>query len=59
MNTKIPILLTILLIIPLTGWALGPELFDTPEQTPIDGGLGILAAVGGLYAVKKLKDRKE
>lgn len=30
-----------------------------PEQTPIDGGLGILAAVGGAYAIKKLRDRKE
>ena len=37
-----------------------PPMFpDEPEQTPIDGGLGILAAIGGTYAIKKLRDRKE
>lgn len=36
-----------------------PGLPNTPEQTPIDGGLGILAAAGGAYALKKLRDRKE
>jgi len=30
-----------------------------PQQTPIDGGLGILAAAGGAYAVKKLRDKKK
>lgn len=30
-----------------------------PSQTPIDGGLGLLAAAGGAYAVKKLRDRKK
>jgi len=35
-----------------------PILPSQPEQTPIDGGLGILAAAGGAYALKKLKDRK-
>jgi len=29
-----------------------------PQQTPIDGGLALLAAVGGAYAIKKLRDRK-
>lgn len=29
-----------------------------PEQTPIDGGLGILAALGGAYAIKKLRDKE-
>ncbi len=32
---------------------------NSPEQTPIDGGLGILAALGGAYAIKKLQDKKE
>ncbi len=36
-----------------------PGLPDDPEQTPIDGGLGILAAIGGAYAIKKLRDKKE
>lgn len=30
-----------------------------PTQTPIDGGLGLLAAAGGAYAIKKLRDRKK
>lgn len=35
-----------------------PGLPDPPDQTPIDGGLGILAALGGSYAIKKLRDKK-
>lgn len=35
-----------------------PSLPGSPEQAPIDGGLGILAALGGAYAVKKLRDKK-
>ena len=30
-----------------------------PTQTPIDGGLGLLAAAGGAYAVKKLRDKRK
>ncbi|MDZ7721009.1 MAG: hypothetical protein U5K72_19470 [Balneolaceae bacterium] len=30
-----------------------------PLQNPIDGGLGLLAAAGGAYAIKKLRDKKE
>lgn len=29
-----------------------------PQQAPIDGGLGLLAAAGGAYAIKKLRDKK-
>ena len=36
-----------------------PGLPGGPDQTPIDGGLGILAAAGGAYAIKKLRDRKK
>ncbi|GEM_PF-755710 len=36
-----------------------PFPMDNPEQSPIDGGLGILAALGGTYAIKKLRDKKE
>ena len=36
-----------------------PGLPAAPSQAPIDGGLGLLAAAGGAYAWKKLKDRKE
>lgn len=30
-----------------------------PNQTPIDGGLALLAAAGGAYAYKKLRNKKE
>lgn len=36
-----------------------PGLPGAPDQAPIDGGLGILAALGGAYAVKKLRDSKK
>lgn len=36
-----------------------PGLPDPPDQTPIDSGFGILAATGGAYALKKLRDKKE
>jgi hypothetical protein len=36
-----------------------PGLPDMPSQAPIDGGLGLLAAAGGGYALKKLRDRKK
>ena len=36
----------------------GPPIFpDSPDPAPIDGGLGLLAAAGGVYAWKKLKDK--
>jgi|AntRauTorckE6833_2_1112554.scaffolds.fasta_scaffold08335_4 hypothetical protein len=36
-----------------------PGLPGTPSQAPIDGGLTLLAAAGGGYALKKLRDRKK
>ena len=30
-----------------------------PDQNPIDGGLGLLAAAGGAYAIKKLRDKSK
>jgi hypothetical protein len=35
-----------------------PSLPSDPNQAPIDGGLGLLAAAGGAYAYKKLKGKK-
>lgn len=35
-----------------------PGLPSSPEQTPL-GGIELLAAAGGAYAIKKLKDRRE
>ena len=36
-----------------------PGLPTAPSQAPIDGGLGLLAAAGGAYAIKKLRDKKK
>ena len=46
------------MILPDLAWAQPPPPPGKPTQTPIDGGLGLLAAAGGAYAVKKLRDRK-
>lgn len=35
-----------------------PGFPDNPDPAPIDGGLGLLAAAGGAYAMKKLRDKK-
>jgi hypothetical protein len=34
-----------------------PGMPTAPNQAPIDGGLGLLAAAGGAYAWKKLRKR--
>lgn len=34
-----------------------PSMPGNPSQAPIDGGLSILAAAGGAYAIKKFRDR--
>ncbi|MCG8372704.1 MAG: hypothetical protein MI700_04185 [Balneolales bacterium] len=36
-----------------------PVLPSDPAQAPIDGGLGLLAAAGGAYALKKLRDKNK
>gem|GEM_PF-1050548 len=36
-----------------------PGLPDAPDQVPIDSGLAILAAAGGGYAIKKLRDKNK
>jgi hypothetical protein len=35
-----------------------PALPSMPDQAPIDGGLGLLAASGAAYAWKKLRPRQ-
>jgi hypothetical protein len=52
------ILLIILILLPDLGFSQPPPPPVKPSQTPIDGGLGLLAAAGGAYAIKKLRDRK-
>ena len=34
-----------------------PPMPFAPTQAPIDGGLSLLAAAGGAYAIKKLRDK--
>lgn len=36
-----------------------PGFPKAADQAPIDGGLSLLAAAGGAYAVKKLRDKQE
>lgn len=66
-HSKFPIMKTTLILlfaftIILTAstilFAQPPGLPTTPDQAPIDGGLGLLAALGGAYALKKLRDKK-
>lgn len=49
-----------LILLPAVLYAQGfmPFMPQAPEQAPIDGGLGILAAIGGAYAIKKLRDKE-
>ncbi|MBO6524925.1 MAG: hypothetical protein JJ971_13920 [Balneolaceae bacterium] len=58
---KYRILFTLTLIISfLTELVMAqPALPASPSQAPIDGGLGLLAAAGGAYAIKKLRDKKK
>ena len=61
MKTLITIALAIAFAVLLTTilMAQPPGLPGSPDQAPIDGGLGLLAAAGGGYALKKLRDRKK
>lgn len=58
LHTIILLTFSIVLILTAIAWAQpGPP--GGPDQTPIDGGLGILAAAGGAYAIKKIRERKK
>jgi hypothetical protein len=61
MKTLIYISLTIALVLLLTTiiMAQPPGLPSPPSQAPIDGGLSLLAAAGGGYAIKKLRDKRK
>jgi len=53
------LLLALTIVLILTSLAMAqPGLPSAPDQAPIDGGLGLLAAAGGAYAYKKLRDRR-
>jgi hypothetical protein len=60
---KTILLLSLLLVIVLFGAndliaQPPPMLPDVLDQAPIDGGLSLIALVGGAYAFKKLKVKK-
>ena len=63
MNSKIrlSLLIAVMLVFFLTLSvdliAQPPAMLSDPQQTPIDGGLGILAASGAVMAFKKLRNR--
>tara|TARA_Y100001935_G_C17311812_1_gene517357 strand:+ start:29379 stop:29555 length:177 start_codon:yes stop_codon:yes gene_type:complete len=58
MRTK-AIVVVVFVVLLITETVLAqPGLPTPPAQAPL-GGLALLAAAGGLYAVKKLKDRSE
>ena len=48
-----------MLVLPDLSFSQPPPPPGKPTQTPIDGGLGFLAAAGGAYAIKKLRDKKK
>lgn len=52
------IVVLIILVLPDLSFSQPPPPPGKPTQTPIDGGLGLLAAAGGAYAIKKLRDKK-
>ncbi|MEX0721679.1 MAG: hypothetical protein WD059_13485 [Balneolaceae bacterium] len=60
MKTSLLILAAIALVLILTSIVMAqpPGLPSSPDQAPIDGGLGFLAAAGGAYAIKKIRDKK-
>jgi hypothetical protein len=58
-SLSIPLIaVAILLVGTAVVFAQPPELPSAPSQAPIDGGLGLLAAAGGAYALKKLRGKK-
>jgi hypothetical protein len=50
-------LIFFLFVMTCLAWA-QPGMPSGPTQVPIDGGLGLLAAAGGSYAVYKLRQKK-
>ncbi|MCC5942910.1 MAG: hypothetical protein JJU37_15310 [Balneolaceae bacterium] len=49
----------LIMFLPDLASAQPPPPPDKPDQAPIDGGLGLLAAAGGAYAIKKMRDKKK
>ncbi|MCC5925969.1 MAG: hypothetical protein JJU41_05355 [Bacteroidetes bacterium] len=60
MKSTLFILSALTLVLVFTSVVLGqpPNFPHDPDQAPISGGLGLLAAAGGAYAWKKLRSKK-
>ena len=58
MKTRILFSLTAIVLFATEFVMAQPGLPGAPSQAPIDGGLGLLAAAGGAYAIKKLRDKR-
>ena len=59
MKTRILFTLTTYVLVATELLMAQPGLPMNPSQVPIDGGLGLLAAAGGAYAIKKLRCKKK
>ena len=59
MKTRILFTLTTYILVATELLMAQPGLPTNPSQVPIDGGLGLLAAAGGAYAIKKLRDKRK
>ena len=51
------LLLAAILVMPELCYSQPPPPPGKPQQTPVDGGLGLLAAAGGAYTIKKLREK--
>ena len=59
MKTRILFTLTTYVLVATELLMAQPGLPTNPSQVPIDGGLGLLAATVGAYAIKKLRHKKK
>lgn len=60
MKTTILIILILTIVFFLSALATAqPGFPGDPVEAPIDGGLALLAAAGGAYGIKKLRDKKK
>ena len=53
------IIIKTLAILPVLMIALPAMAQGAPPATPIDGGLSVLLAAGGIYGIKKLRDSRK
>lgn len=54
---SLALLFIVVLVVPGLAQPPPPALPGVPTQAPIDGGLALLAAAGGAYAWKKLRNK--